>query len=249
MQVAVARVEDVRDHACRGALGDRVDRVQHLGQRGPGDDGVVQVVVRRDAADCAEGGLAALPQPFALAPRWRPGRTRAGARHIADLATCDRRPRREGLDLDQQDGVGIDRVAPHGRSRSTALDDPLVHHLERGRHDAGRDDGSDRARACRDGPNRRSIVRTPRVRRQAHRDPRRDAERALAARRTRRGGRARGSASRPPSIDDVAVGSTTSTARTWCSSRRTQGSAGRRSSSATLPPIVQTCWLEGSGAK
>ena len=61
MQVPVACVKDIH-HRDLVPIGDLVDLLEDVGESGPRNDGVVQVVVGRDLGDGAERGLAALPE-------------------------------------------------------------------------------------------------------------------------------------------------------------------------------------------
>jgi len=65
VQVAVAGVEDVH-HDQAMTLSNGVHAGDHLGQTGPRDHGVVQVVGRLDVGDRPEGALPALPDPGPL---------------------------------------------------------------------------------------------------------------------------------------------------------------------------------------
>ena len=120
---------------------DRVDLAQHVDELGARDDRVVQVVVGRDPGDRAERRLAALPEQRALG---LVGRDAHGARTVraadaADRVDLVRDAVGEAVDLDEQHRGGVARVA----RADVVLDragDLGVHHLERGGHDAGRDD-------------------------------------------------------------------------------------------------------------
>ena len=150
VQVAVAGVEHVH-HEQLVPFDDLVDLLEHLGQSAAGHDGVVQVVVRLDAGDGAERGLAALPQqrPLGLV---RGDAHRAGTVGHADLDDALHvgfDTVGQTVDLDEQDRRGVDREPGVDvlldRARAQ-----LVHHLERRRHDAGGDDRAHGLRAVLD---------------------------------------------------------------------------------------------------
>ena len=65
MVVPVACVKDIH-HRDLMAVGDLVDLLEDVGKLGPGNDGVVQVVVGCDLGDGTECGLAALPERSSL---------------------------------------------------------------------------------------------------------------------------------------------------------------------------------------
>src|SRR5262249_26188216 len=57
---------------------------------------------------------------------------------------------RGAVELDDQHGAGVERK-PEAVGRLDRLDDQTIHHLERGRYDAGGDDAGDRAARALDG--------------------------------------------------------------------------------------------------
>ena len=143
VQVAVPGVEDVVDRQ-RMAGGDLPDLGQDPDQLRPGDDGVVEVVVGQDPGDGTEGRLAAPPQRVALDVVGRhpdgPGAQRRG--HGGDGFHVGRHPVRRSVELDQQHRGGVPGIA----RTAEVLDhrrQATVHHLDRGRHDPGRDDVGD----------------------------------------------------------------------------------------------------------
>ena len=65
-------------------------------------------------------------------------------RHISLIwSRCRSSPASESIDFDQQNCRGVERKAEM-RGRLDRHQDPLVHHFQRGRNDAGGDDGADR---------------------------------------------------------------------------------------------------------
>jgi hypothetical protein len=147
VQVAVAGVEDVADaHTVRGADGG--DARQHVGQPRARHHRILQHEVRGDAPHRPERLLAPLPQSRALGGIGRDGDVaRAGGATEGDAA-CDVlvQPRRGPVDLAQEHGRRIGRIAGGVDRRLDRLDRARVHHLERGGHDAGGDDARHRAR-------------------------------------------------------------------------------------------------------
>ena len=121
-------------------------RAQHLGQRGPRDDAVLDDVVGADPADRGERGLAALPEQRPLGVvGGDPDLERAGLLGTArsTWANCALHLGRRPVQLDDEHRAGAVRVAAvHGRLGR--LDRQRVHHLDRGRDDAGGDDRRDR---------------------------------------------------------------------------------------------------------
>ena len=142
VQVAVTGVEDVADPQAVLAL-ELGDPAQHPGELRPRDDTVLDVVALADAAHGPEGRLAALPEERAL------GRVGGGADLESTAFTQDPIDRgdvlldlrRDAVELDDQDRsrLGIARV-DRGLG---GLDRQPVHHLDRGRKDAGGDDVRD----------------------------------------------------------------------------------------------------------
>ena len=148
VQVAVAGVEDVGhpDAARRRTIVG--DAAQHLGQRGARDDAVLHDVVRADPADRGERRLAALPEqrPLGVVGRDADLERPAVAAERLDLRRTAPRPRRAGPSSSTMSTApGALRVAAVHR-RLGRLDRERVHHLDRGRHDAGADDRRHRAR-------------------------------------------------------------------------------------------------------
>ena len=156
MKVAVAGMEDVGD-AQAVALHDLVHALQHERQL-PRRDGAVHADIVGDAAGGAEGRFAAFPD--------------RGASRMADFdsrtvfAPCARAMstmRAEqvvhlgvrALDLDDQQGLDIERIAGMGEGLAD-LDGRLVHEFDRDRDDARADDGGDARRPpprCESKPN------------------------------------------------------------------------------------------------
>ena len=123
------------------SLGQVGDRPEHLGQRGPRDDAVLDDVVGADPADRRERRLAALPDQRPVG--------RVGGEPLLEGAVLVAQPLdlgvllldldRGAVELDDEHGAGtVGVVAVH--RRLGGLDRERVHHLDRGRHDAGGDD-------------------------------------------------------------------------------------------------------------
>ena len=155
----------------------------------------------------------------------------------------------KAIDLDQEHRAGVHRVAGV-IGRLDGLDGEVVHHLQRGRHDAGGDDarrgvgrrldvGKWRSRtsvASGVGVSRTiALVTMPSV----PSEPTTAAGEVVAGRRSsgRRSRRFRPS------------GRTISRPRTWFVVTPYLRQWGPPAFSATLPPMVQAFWLDGSGAK
>ena len=133
------------------AIGDLVDLLEDVGESGPGNDGVVQVVVGRDLGDGAERGLAALPECSSLLlgasePHVGGG---IGPTEFLDTGGVDLDPTLESFEFGEQHGGGIGGVT----GSDIVLDrngHALIHHLERGGHDTGGDDVADGLRSVAD---------------------------------------------------------------------------------------------------
>ena len=123
---------------------DPVDRVHHLGQPRARNAGVLDVVVRRDAADRAGRAFARGPQrvAFGLVARRAPGQRAVRARDGGQRRLAGRDVFVRAGDLDQQHRAGVLRIAGV-KVRLDRVRDERVHDLERGRHDARADDRRD----------------------------------------------------------------------------------------------------------
>ena len=151
VQVAVAGVEHVAMLEPM-APDDLGDLGQGLGQQGPRHGAVVDEVVRGQARHGPERPAAAFPETVA----------RRGVGGLADLATAVGRadfadaaglivqPRGGPLHFDDQDRRGVPGIAA-GDAVLDRPDDGGIHHLERRRHDPGRDDAGHRAGGVLDG--------------------------------------------------------------------------------------------------
>ena len=130
MQVAVSGVKDVGNrelvmHA------DLADSRKDLRQPASRHDAVVQVVVGLDTAERADGALAAGPQQVAF------GRALGFAHGVAvvvgeDLTDGGHQLQRrlgDSVDLDQEHGAGVGRIA-RVVMRLHRADGDAVHHLE-----------------------------------------------------------------------------------------------------------------------
>src|SRR5712692_4533357 len=154
MQVAVARVEDIRNRKLV-VDADLADSRQDLGQLGARHDTVVQVVVGLDATERADRALAACPQEVAL------GRTLGFAHRVALVLRehpTHRGHQLEGrlgnaVDLGQEDRAGVGRIARLVVRLHRADGNP-VHHLERRWDYAGSDDRGHRLAGRLDGGER-----------------------------------------------------------------------------------------------
>ena len=143
VQVAVAGVKHVGDpEAVR--LGHLGDAAQDLGHAVARDGAVHAVVVRRDASDRGERGLAAGPEvePLGLAradpDRDRPPLAGEGLDPPNQVLDLGLRP----VELDDQERLDIERVAGVDEFLGGADRGP-VHHLQAARDDAGGDDPGD----------------------------------------------------------------------------------------------------------
>ncbi len=143
VEIAVPRMEDVPD-AQPVPLRQRLDLAQHLGQPRARDDAVLHVVVGRDPPHRGEGRLAPLPEEGAGGvvrgrPELEGAALAADALHLGrvvlDLLG-------DAVELDEEHGARAVRVARRDRALG-GLDRQAVHHLDRRRHDAGRDDARD----------------------------------------------------------------------------------------------------------
>ena len=154
--------------------------------------------------------------------------------------------RRRPVELDDQHRAGARRVAGCDRGLDR-LERERVHHLDRRRQDPGRDHVRDRL-AGGVGRVERGEQRSHRLghAQHAHVDRARRSRASPRSRRTRRAGR--GPSSSRESVTSSPSGSTTSAASTWLTVKPCLRQCAPPEFSATLPPIVQTCWLDGSGA-
>ena len=143
----------------------------------------MEVVVRLDAGDRTEGGLASLPdeQPLGLVRGETDLAGTVGATDLTDAlhARLDRRG--QPVELDDEDGRGVGREAGVDIGLDGARDGS-VHHLERGGHETGGDDGADRRRAVLDPLEvQEQRAHDRRVLREADADAGGDAEHPLAS--------------------------------------------------------------------
>jgi hypothetical protein len=183
VQIPVPGVQDVGD-ADAARLGGPVDPVDHLGQARAGNDRIVHVEVGREASHRAE-------RPLASAPEREPLRLITRHAHLdgAVLGTACLHPlalRRDRLgravQLDEQHGAGVTRIAGGEDRVLDGLNGAVVHHLEGGRNDAGRDDRRDRLAGrneCRKARQQRAHALGERS--QAHRRRRDDPDGSLGA--------------------------------------------------------------------
>ena len=213
---------------------------------------VVQVVVRARSARRRRTPTCG-PSTGARARRRRPPRGSCGRRSpraAASTSAALRVHRRLGaVDLDDQDRGGVGGVAgvceALGRHH-----DAVVHHLDRRRHHAARDDVGDGRRAVVDGgeveqhrPNRGGQRREP----DAHR--RHDPQRPLGAHDDAAQVEPAASGASDPDADHRRrSGSTTSSASTCADVTPYARQCGPPAFVFTLPPIEEVCWLDGSGA-
>ena len=140
MDVAVAGVKDVGDAQLvfLRHVGDALQNIRHLGAR---NHPVLRAVVGRQTADGAECAFAALPDRLALGVVAR-GTHLAGMVLAADflnLLGLRVETRGRPVDFDNQNRAGVGRKSDV-KGGFDRLDDERVHHLQRGRHDPGRDD-------------------------------------------------------------------------------------------------------------
>ena len=117
VQVAVAGMEHVHHDELVGRR-DLVHAAQHLDELGARHDGVVQVVVGCDAGDRAERRLASLPQQhaFGVVRSDAHARCTVGVRDLGDEGDLLGDAGVEPVDLYEQHGLGVARVARRRRS-------------------------------------------------------------------------------------------------------------------------------------
>ena len=248
MEVAVAGVEDVAD-AQAGSLRELVDAAQHLRQLRARDDAVLHVVVGADPAHRGERRLAPAPDRGALGrrPRRRGSRGAGSAQICLDRArsssTCAVRP----VELDDQHraAAGADSPAPTAASAASIVIASIIS-IAAG-SDAGGDDPRHR-RARLVGVVEAGEQRPHRLGRaqDAQRQRRRDPERALGAdEHAEQVGAVVPDRERRPARRPAAR---SSAASTWLTVKPYLRQCAPPEFSATLPPIVQTCCDDGSGA-
>ncbi len=136
-------MEDVRDTKtfARAQVGDLAQHERNLGAR---NHAVLDVVVRTDAAHRGKRALAPLPHQLTFAFVARRSNLERSAR-ARDLDGLRRRVfgfRLDPIDVDQQRSADVERPIDAGRLHDR-LDRQFVHHLDRGRDDAGGDDTRD----------------------------------------------------------------------------------------------------------
>ena len=225
------------------------------GQLGAGDDAVLGAVRRAEPADGAEGRLAALPDRDVFGLLAGPPGDRllddaaVGLDDLGDRLGLAVEPGVEAVDLDDQHGAGLGGEAEAER----LLDGPdhqVVEHLQRRRDDPGGDDPADglggrvdRVEDAQEGPAGLGVAG------QVDDRPGDDAEGPLVADdqagqvvagvvlgRRRRSRRA------------VPSGMTSVAPLMWLTVTPYLSVCGPPELVATLPPIVQAPWLDGSGA-
>ena len=141
MEVAVARVEHVADRE-PVALADASNRLEYVGERRARHHGVLDYQVARQPAHRAERFLATLPQPFPLllVRRRAHGACAVSLEDALDGAGVGRdRLVHPPVELDEQHGGGVPRIAGRVDRVLHGADAGLIHHLERGGDDAARD--------------------------------------------------------------------------------------------------------------
>ena len=209
MDVAVAGVKDVDDPQPYFSLVAWM-KSQDLRQLRARDDAVLRAVARARAGRSRRTPACGTSRAVAAPPASSPGGLR-GHRCFAQMSTI-----RVGLlidgdfeavDFDEQHRPGVQREAEVER-RFDRLDDPLVHHLQRGRDDARADDVADRLGRASDGvedAEHRAVRR--RVARQPHPDLRARCRTSPRCRRTGRSDRSPATSSHgPPNCTTLAVG-------------------------------------------
>ena len=252
MQVAVAGVEHVADAQPDARL-ERPDAAEHLGQLRPRHDAVLHVVVRRDAAHRGERGLAAAPDPRALLVVCRRSRSCVAPARAADrLDHGEQRVDFGGrtVELDDEHRVGLREIRGCTAASAARMASASIISIAAGTMPA-RDDVRHGAPAGVDRVERRE-QRLHRFRASAGSGRSTFvtiAERAFRSDRAARAGPvpARRAIGLPMSTRSPS-GSTASTPSTWCTVKPYLRQCAPPEFSATLPPIEQTCWLDGSGA-
>ncbi len=248
VEVAVAGVEDVADP--EAVLGrELVDPPQHLGQLRARHDAVLDVVVGADPAHRGEGGLAPAPDRARARPRPRRCGARSApfARQISSTAarsssTCGG----DAVELDDQH-----RAAPGGYPAPTAASaasivSASIISIAAGMIPAAIDAARPRRRPRRWRRSRRAASAPPPAAAAPAASARSRSRASPRSRRRRRAGR--GPRRRATSETSSPSGSTTVAASTWLTVKPYFRQWAPPEFSATLPPIVQTCWLDGSGA-
>ena len=205
MEVAVARVEDIR-HAQALLPRHLVDLPQHLRDLRARDDAVLNEVVRADTPDRGECALSPLPhqRPFRLVARAADLQRTGGAserdgvlRRVFDL-----RLRAVGIHQERRADI---RPVQAGRGLR-GHDREAVHHLDRGRHDPRRDDRRDRvARLCRRREGREERAGRFRLAQDSQDDLGDDAHHSLAPHQDSQQIVSRRVEHRPAQIDDASV--------------------------------------------
>ena len=112
MQIAVTRVEHIH-HEDVVLLRDRVHLVEHFDEPSAGNDSVVQVVIRLDAGDGANGRFAPLPQqrPLGIIGGDADGASAVGTGDVAHCLCVVLDPAGQSVDFDEQNCRGVGGVS------------------------------------------------------------------------------------------------------------------------------------------
>src|ERR1043166_5693047 len=144
VDIAVAGVENVWD-AQAVFLAAGADELHDLRQAGARNHAVLCEKIRAEPANGAEGPLPGLPEvgPFLVAPSHTHLAGAVLGANFFDAIDLPVEPRFEAIEFDDQNGPGIERKTKMVGGLDS-LGDELVHHFQRRRHDARRDDVTDR---------------------------------------------------------------------------------------------------------
>ena len=147
MEIAVARMKHIA-HLDTVSCADAGDDVEYFGKSGARYNGVLHDERGRDATHGPERFLASLPQSHALL-------VGCGNAHLACCmlvaTTADGfhivfESGFQPVNFAQQNRCGVNRIACRVDGCFDGADGGVIHHLERGRNDAGCDDAGDRTR-------------------------------------------------------------------------------------------------------
>ena len=144
MDVAVTGVEDVDDPQVVFPA-DLLDSRQDIGQASARHDAVLRAIAGAQPPDRTEGLLAAFPKLLPLLGRLRQTDL-PGSALVANLRDACLLPIESGfepIDFDEQYGLGVEREA-EVECLFDRFDNPLIHHLQRGRNDPRSNDAADR---------------------------------------------------------------------------------------------------------
>src|SRR6266542_3158535 len=141
VEIAVTRVEDIGDDQPLPRR-DGLHLAHDLRQAGAWDDGILEKPRGRYAPEDPGGLLPALPQerPLRLVLRHTDLERRVAPAHLDDPGRLRVDLLQGPVELDEQHGRSSLRIA-RADTLFDSADDDLVDHLERGRDDAGTDDG------------------------------------------------------------------------------------------------------------